>query len=63
MSKGNLEIELYDIANDIGENDNVAAEHPDVVERLAKMMAEVRTPSELFPLIPLDAPVRSKKKK
>ncbi len=58
MSKGNLEIELYNIANDIGEQNNVAADHPDVVAKLAKMMQEVRTPSETFPLIPLDAPVK-----
>lgn len=54
MSKGNLEIELYNIAEDIGETNNVADEHPEIVERLARMMAEQHEPSEIFPLRPLD---------
>ena len=62
MTKGNLEIELYDMANDIGETNDVAADHPDVVAKLAKMMREVRTPSDVFPLIPLDKPVAGKKR-
>lgn len=62
MTRGNLEIELYNLAEDIGENSNVAADHPAVVAKLAKLMEEVRTPSELFPLIPLDAPVKGKKR-
>lgn len=54
MSKGNLEVELYNIADDIGEQHNVAKEHPEIVEKLTAMMASVRTPSEDFPLHPLD---------
>ncbi len=54
MTKGNLEVELYNIAKDISESNDVADEHPDVVERLTKMMATVRTPSTVFPLIPID---------
>ena len=56
MSKGNLDIELYNIADDIGEKNNVAADNPAVVARLEKMMSEVRTPSKMFPLKPLDGP-------
>ena len=63
MSKGNLKIELYDISQDIGEQNNVAADHPDVVERLARMMEDQHTPSEIFPLRPIDAPVVKRKKK
>ncbi|MCG8652546.1 MAG: arylsulfatase [Pirellulales bacterium] len=63
MSKGNLDIELYDIDSDIGESKNVAKEHPQVVERLAGLMAAVRTPSKIFPLIPLDKPVAAKARK
>ncbi len=55
MAKGNLEIELYNIADDISEQKNVADLHPDVVAKLAKLMEDVRTPSLDFPLIPLDA--------
>ncbi|MEZ6088171.1 MAG: arylsulfatase [Pirellulaceae bacterium] len=62
MSKGNLEIELYNIAEDISESNNLAAKHPDMVATMAKQMEQVRTPSEVFPLIPLDAPVRGAKK-
>ncbi len=54
MSKGNLQVELYNIANDVGETKNVADEHPDVVAKLTAMMESVRTPSKDFPLIPLD---------
>ncbi|MEM8733001.1 MAG: sulfatase-like hydrolase/transferase [Planctomycetota bacterium] len=63
MRKGNTEIELYNIRNDIGEANNVADKHPDVVDRLAGMMANVRTPSVDFPLIPFDAPVGNKQPK
>jgi arylsulfatase A-like enzyme len=63
MTQGNLEIELYNIADDIGEQNNVAKDHPDQVARLAKLMESERTPSEIFPLIPLDAPVKGAKKK
>ena len=55
MNSGNLDIELYNIADDIGEQDNVADQHPEIVAKLAKMMSDVRTPSDVFPLHPLDA--------
>ena len=60
MSKGNLEIELYNIAEDIGEQNNVADEFPSLVEKMAELMSAARTPSEVFPLIPIDAPVKKK---
>jgi arylsulfatase A len=63
MSKGNLEIELYNLAQDISEKSNVAEAHADKVAELAQMMESVRTPSEIFPLIPLDAPVKGARKK
>jgi len=63
MTNGNLEIELYNIAQDIGEQNNVATKHPEVVKKLAKMMAEVRTPSEIFPLRPFDKPAQKPKQK
>ncbi len=64
MSRGNLEIELYNLAKDAGEQNNVAAKHPAVVEKLAKLMEQERTPSRIFPLRPLDAPaIKPKKKK
>ncbi len=60
MDRGKLDVELYNLADDIGETMNVANEHPEVVKRLAALMQTVRTPSELFPLVPLDAPVKNR---
>ncbi|TWU07553.1 arylsulfatase [Stieleria varia] len=62
MTRGNLTVELYNIAEDISESKDVASEHPDLVAKMTKMMSEVRTPSDDFPLIPLDAPVKDAKK-
>lgn len=44
------EYELFNLENDPSEQSNVAAEHPDIVERLKQVMTEQHTPSELFPL-------------
>ena len=63
MSKGNLKIELYNIAQDIGEQNNVADKHPDVVKRLAALMKREHVPSDVFPLVPIDKPVRKRKQK
>ena len=41
-------IELYDLENDVGEQHNVAEQHPDVVERIADLMQSARTESEVF---------------
>lgn len=58
MSQGNLQVELYNLAEDVGESIDRAAEQPELVDKLTRMMEAVRTPSQDFPLIPLDAPVR-----
>jgi arylsulfatase len=47
----NEPIELYDLATDIGEQDDVAVDNPDVVARIEDIMVNGRTPSELFPLV------------
>lgn len=60
MNKGNMEVELYNIAQDIGEQQNVADVHPEIVAKLTDQMERVRTPSKVFPLVPLDRPARSK---
>ena len=54
MAKGNLKVELYNLATDVSESKDVAAQHPDVVNKLTQMMSEVRTPSVDFPLVPID---------
>jgi arylsulfatase len=48
--KGNPEIQLFDLSKDIGEKKNVAAEQPEVVEKIRKIMAAEHTPSRLFPI-------------
>jgi arylsulfatase A-like enzyme len=53
MSKGNLEIELYNLADDIGEQHDVAKDHPEIVDQLTQLMEQVRTPSTEFPLVPV----------
>jgi arylsulfatase A len=45
------EMELYDLETDRGEQSDVAADHPDVVARIAQIMVTARTESELFPLV------------
>ncbi len=60
MNRGDLTIELYNLAEDVGEQNDVAEDHPEIVERLATMMEQNREPSESFPLIPLDAPPKGK---
>ncbi|MEN1681139.1 MAG: arylsulfatase [Planctomycetota bacterium] len=38
-------IELYDLANDLAEQNNVAVDHPEVVAKVEAMMDEAHTPS------------------
>ena len=42
------EVELYDLSNDIGEQSDVAARHPDIVERVRAAMDEAHLSSPLF---------------
>ena len=51
MRSGNRAIELYDLAHDPAETTDLAARHPEVVERMRVLMdGEARTASEEFPL-------------
>jgi arylsulfatase len=47
MFKGNLDIELYDLSSDIKETRNVAAENPDIVKKIERIMNEEHEPSEV----------------
>jgi len=49
-----LKIELYNLATDIGESKDVAAENPKLVAQMRQLMDKQHTPSELFPIRPLD---------
>jgi len=43
-------IELYNLKTDIGEEHNMADEHPEIVARIENIMKSARTPSENWPL-------------
>ena len=47
MFKGNLEIELYDLATDIVEMNNVAGENPEIVQEIQKIMLEQQLASNI----------------
>lgn len=40
---------LYDLSNDLGEQHDLAADHPDIVDRLAKLAQAEHVESKLFP--------------
>ncbi len=50
LDKADTPFELYDLATDIAEQHDVAAEHPDVIRRLADFASQAHRPSNLFPL-------------
>ncbi len=61
LNKGPSAIELYDLEADPSETKNIAAEHPDVVKRLASIMKTEHTPSKVFPLPSVDPPPKKRK--
>jgi arylsulfatase A-like enzyme len=44
-------IELYDLSSDIGEKDNIAEQHPEILEKIADCMKTAHRPSEYWKLI------------
>jgi arylsulfatase A-like enzyme len=40
--------ELYNLENDLGEENNMAEQHPEIVEELSEIMKNARTESEVF---------------
>jgi arylsulfatase A len=53
-------IELYDLKADIGEKHDVAADHSDVVEKIAKIMETEHTESPIWPASGKGAPSNSR---
>ncbi len=43
-------IELFDLSKDLGETNNVAADHPDVAAKAAEVFKTARTDSDLYPV-------------
>jgi arylsulfatase A-like enzyme len=42
-------IQLFNLAKDLGETEDVAAKHPEVVMRMSEIMSAEHTPSDIFP--------------
>lgn len=57
LDAGDTAYELYDLSTDEREQHDVAAEHPDVIRRLADFAAAAHKPSKLFPLFASEKPV------
>ena len=54
MKRKNPKTHLFDLEADVGETQDVSAEHPEVVAELMKIMREARTESPLFRMKELD---------
>ncbi len=39
-TQGPTQLELYDVSKDLGERNDVAAEHPDIVKKITQIMQE-----------------------
>ena len=47
-----MDIELYNLSNDVREENNLASEHPEIVKQMEEIMLTEHNPSEMFPLFP-----------
>ena len=47
----NSPIELYDLSKDIGEENNIASTHPQIVKKIKSAMKESHVESSIFPFI------------
>ena len=50
LGKDEGRIQLYDLANDIGESNDVAVDHPDVVREIAEIMETAVVPNDRYPI-------------
>jgi arylsulfatase A len=53
-----MRLKLFDLSKDPGETHDVAAQHPEVVAQMERLMREQHVPSKEFPFAPLDQPSR-----
>jgi arylsulfatase A len=54
LHRGNTRLELYNLAKDIGEQHDVAAQHPEIVKRIEAILRAQHQPSALFPMKAVD---------
>jgi arylsulfatase A-like enzyme len=47
----NHAIELYDLSKDIGEKNNLASKHPEIVRKIETAMKDSHRPNPIFPFI------------
>lgn len=61
--KPNGRLELYNLSTDIGEKNNVASQHPAIVKRMAEIMVQEHTPSEIISFSTANAAKKKKAKR
>ncbi len=54
LKQGKGDLQLYNLAADLGEKEDVAAKHPEIAGKILEIMRREHAPSELFPLKALD---------
>ncbi|HIM28231.1 MAG TPA: N-acetylgalactosamine-6-sulfatase [Planctomycetes bacterium] len=54
IRRGKLKTELYNLANDINEQNDISADHPELLAKLETLMAREHVPSKVFPMPALD---------
>ena len=50
LKQGKTDLQLYNLATDVGEKEDVAAKHPEIAGKILGIMRREHAPSELFPL-------------
>lgn len=48
LKDSNAPVQLFDLSTDIGEKNNIANQHPEIVKQMEKIMVEARTASSIF---------------
>jgi arylsulfatase len=61
--KPNQKIQLFDLKTDIGEKNDIADRHPEIVARMRDILTNCRTESDVFPLQPPNANKNKNKNK
>jgi len=56
-------IELYNVKSDLGEQHDIAAQHPELIERFTKLLSTARTDAPNWPVRDTAAPKSQKSKK